>query len=174
MNPLVLAGAVLAALNPPARAVRFRHLDDRRAVLAALAVLAVVLGLAAVAEPLFDAADVSAPNARVAAGLVVTVTGLVDLVRRPAPAADLPPGDRSALVPVAFPGLLEPQVGVLALAAGADEGLLLPTALAAVVLVLWVLADRVRTPFLPPLGRLVGALGVLAGTALTVDGVLSV
>jgi small neutral amino acid transporter SnatA (MarC family) len=173
VNLAVLVLAMVAALNPPARAVRLRHLDPRRAVGAAAVTVAVVLALAALAGPLQTLAEVSGPNLRVAAGLVLTVAGLVDLVRRP-DLVDLPPGARAAFVPAAFPVLLEPQVAILALSAGADRGVAVTALMATGVLVLWLGAGRVLSALLRPTARLVGAIGVVAGTALVLDGVLSV
>jgi small neutral amino acid transporter SnatA (MarC family) len=174
VNGGVLAVAMLAALNPAARAARLRHLDDRRALLGALVTVAVVAAIAGLSGPLLDAGDISGPNVRVAAGLVLTAAGLVELVRGRGPEQDLPPGPWAAVVPVAFPVLLQPQVGLLALSAGADHGVAV-TALAALgALVVFLAAGRVGTALLIPLGRLLGAMGVVAGTALVVDGVLSV
>jgi small neutral amino acid transporter SnatA (MarC family) len=174
VNPVVLAVAMLAVLNPPARAARLRHLDERRSIAAAVVALAVIAAIAAAAGPALDAGDVSAPTVRVGAGLVVGVAGVVDLVRGRGAEPDLPKGWVAALVPAAFPLLLEPQVGVLAVSAGADHGVVVTALTAAAVLAAFITARRIGTSLLVALGRFVGALGVLAGTALVVDGVLSV
>lgn len=174
MNLLVLLAAMVAATNPAGRALRLRHLDPARAALGAVASVAVVGALAAVASPVLQAADISAPNLRVAAGLVLTAAGLVDLVRRPPPPVPIGSGWGASLVPVAFPVLLEPQVGVLALAAGADRGVVIAALAAAAALALWAAAGVLPSALLGPLARLSGALGVVAGTALVADGVLSV
>jgi hypothetical protein len=94
-----------------------------RTVGLATAVVAVPLAvLVLAADPIRDALQVSAPTLRIAAGLVLVVASLLQLLRpRPAPIDDL---DRrgAALVPLAFPHLLRPELALVALAAGVDHG----------------------------------------------------
>jgi small neutral amino acid transporter SnatA (MarC family) len=179
VNVGVLVVAMIAAANPAARAVRLRSLERRRSLLAAVATLVVVVVLAALADPVLDGGDISAPTFRVAAGLVVTAAGLLDLVRRvvplePSAGGDLGRGDWAALVPAAFPVLLEPQVGVLAISAGADSGPALAGLAAGIALASFLSAGRLASPLLVPLSRLLAAVGVAAGVALVADGILSV
>ena len=95
-----------------------------RARSAALAVCVV----AALADPLLDALDVSDPSFRVAAGIVAVIAGAADLFRRPPPPEPSLPGWRAALVPVAVPVVTRPALVVLALGAGADQDLLVVAA----------------------------------------------
>ena len=179
MNGGVLVAAMIAAANPPARAVRLRSLDGHRSLLAAVIAMAVVVALAGLADPLLDGGDISAATFRVGAGLVLAAAGILDLVRRvrplePGAGGELGPGRWVALVPAAFPVLLEPQVGVLAVSAGADSGPALAGLAAGVALALFLAAGRLATPLLVPLSRLLAAVGVATGVALVTDGILSV
>jgi small neutral amino acid transporter SnatA (MarC family) len=136
-------------------------------VLGAVAALAAGAALAALGDPLLDALDVSPESFRLAAGIVLAVEGARALVwPRPASEPELP-GVAAALVPVAFPILLQPGVIVLALAAGADDVgrssvLALAIALAAVVAL-------PAHALLPAGARLLGALEILAGAALAIS-----
>lgn len=184
---------VVASVNPP-RAVAALPLGSvgarvRVAVVGAAVTLAVLTALGALATPLLDALAVSAPNARIAAGLVLAVQAVVDLVRRaPSPEPALP-GWRAGLVPVAFPVLLRPGTGVLAVAGGADHGVLAVLGAATAALALLVALAAV-----PSLGAATGSheqaalvervrrgsaavLAVVllaAAIDLTVDGILDV
>lgn len=148
------------------------------AAVAALLGFAAVVALAAVSGPVLDALDVSPSTFRIAAGAVAAIGGAVRLVvplPRPEPAGDV---WRAGLVPVAFPTLLTPDLGLLALSLGADEGVL-PVALAAAV----ALALLVAAAVVPPpqsgragaattgMARVIAAVLVVAGVALAVDGV---
>ena len=163
--------AFLGAVNP------FRArlaLPNGHAVVAlgAAAALAVAAALVALADPLLDALDVSPESFRLAAGLVLAVEGARVLVW-PHPLAAAPLGGRTAaLVPVAFPLLLQPGVVVLALAAGAEDaewrGLVaLAAALAAA-------AAIPRSSLLPAGARLLGALEILAGAAIAIAAISDV
>ena len=74
--------------------------------------------------PLLDALDVSEPSFRIAAGIVAGLAGAADLFRRPPPPEPALAGRRAALVPVAIPLVARPALLVLALGAGADQGVL--------------------------------------------------
>jgi small neutral amino acid transporter SnatA (MarC family) len=148
-------------------------------VLGSLVALAAGAALAVAGDVLLEALDVSPESFRLAAGLVLTLEGLRALVLpRPAEEPELP-GLGAALVPVAFPLLLQPGVVVLALAAGADGVVGEGIGALAVALLLVGLARLV------PLGargeglfaagaRILGALEIVAGAALAVDAIRDV
>jgi small neutral amino acid transporter SnatA (MarC family) len=164
----LLLVAFLGAVNP-CRA--HLALPERREVVAlgALAALAVAAALAALGSTALDALDVSAESFRLAAGLVLAVEGARALVwPRPAAEPELP-GLDAALVPVAFPLLLQPGVVVLALAAGGDN--VEATGIGALAIVLLVAAVLPAGALLPAGARLLGALEIAAGAALAVDAI---
>jgi small neutral amino acid transporter SnatA (MarC family) len=160
--------AFLGAANP----CRARlALPARRevVVLGAVAALGVAATLAAVASAALDALDVSPESFRLAAGLVLAVEGARVLAwPRPVGEPELP-GLGAALVPVAFPILLQPGVVTLALAAGADN--LEAGGIGALALVLLVAAVLPGGALLPAGARLLGALEIVAGATLAVDAI---
>ncbi len=88
----------------------------------ALAVLAAVSAIAGLSGPLLESLGVSAPTARIGAGVALIVVGGRDAVTGPARAEPGLPGWKAAIVPVAVPHLFGPGLGVLAVSAGADLG----------------------------------------------------
>ena len=136
--------------------------------------------VAAVADPLLDALDVSDPSFRVAAGIVAAIAGVADLFRRPPPPEPSLAGWRAALVPVALPVVTRPALVVLALGAGADQDLLVSVgAMAAGVglltgLTAWWPADGPKTRVLRWAGRLLAAGLIACGIVFIIDGVLDV
>jgi small neutral amino acid transporter SnatA (MarC family) len=185
-SPWLWAAALLLALNP-ARAA-FALPRAGRSPRAAVEVAAAggtigalaVCAAAAAADPLLDVLDVSEPSFRVAAGIVAAVTGVADLFRRsPAPEPALT-GWRAALVPVAIPVVARPALLVMALGAGADQGVLVSVgAMAMGVALLTALAAGSPTEgaggrALRWAGRLLAAALVACGVILAADGVLDV
>jgi len=180
-----VALAFVVAANPP----RLHHAlppeDDVRFPATALGTgigFAVLVGVAAAASPLLEAADVSDSTMRVAAGLVLAATGLVDLwgpFPRSEPAL---PGWQAGLVPLAFPLLLRPAVVLFGLAAGADAGVARAAIGAALALGVVLASAAVSPTQLDPrvrrtadgVARLVAAGLIAVGVALTVNGVLDV
>jgi small neutral amino acid transporter SnatA (MarC family) len=128
---------------------------------------------------LLDSLDVSPESFRLAAGLVLTLEGLRALVLpRPAAEPELPQLG-AALVPVAFPLLLQPGVVVLALAAGGEGVAGEAIGALAAALVLVGLAGSLPTgpraeALLAAGGRLFGALEIAVGAALAVDAIKDV
>jgi len=181
----LIALAVFATANParvaPALPRGARPAGERAlvTVLGAGLATAVLVGLALAGEAIVDGLGVSAPTMRVAAGLALLATGLRDLwVAPPGPDPALT-GRAAALVPVAVPLVLRPELGVLAVSAGADVGPA-PVALP-LVAVVGVLAGLATMDLDGPAARVTrwaarlgGVLVLATGTALTVDGVLSV
>ena len=174
MTPLLFLLVVLVSANAARRRL---ELPPDRTVVALGAGLALAGHglLALAADPLLDELDVSAPNARIAAGFVVAVGAIVDLARRPDPDGPALTGRAAAVVPVAFPLLLRPDLGALAVSGGADPGvgwtvLALALAMASVVAAHRLLPESVANP----LAHLVGVAAIGAGFLTVLDGVFDV
>jgi len=180
------AAALLLALNPPRAAFGVpRAGRSRRDVVGVAAVGGVIGGLivcaaAAAADPLLEALDVSDPSFRVAAGVLAALAGAVDLLRRPPAPDPALPSRRAALVPVAIPVVARPALLVLALGAGADQGVL-PSAGAMAIGIALLSALAAGWPIEGPRGRalrwaarLLAAGLVACGVILTIDGILDV
>lgn len=173
LNPARAACGVPGAGKSPRTAVRLA------AVGGALGGL-IVCAAAATGSPLLEALDVSDPSFRVAAGIVAALVGAADLFRRPPAPEPALPGWRAALIPVAIPVVARPALLVLALGAGADEGLLLSagamalgTALLTAIVAAWrTAASRARR--LRWAARVLAAGLVACGVVLTIDGILAV
>ena len=170
--------AFAAAVNPCR--IRLALPASRAAVaLGALLALAAGAALALAGSVLLDALEVSPESFRLAAGLVLTLEGLRTLVLpRPVDEPELG-GLGAALVPVAFPLLLQPGVVVLALTAGGDEVAGEAIGALAVALLLVALAGALAIgargePLLVAGSRLLGALEIAAGAALAVDAIRDV
>jgi small neutral amino acid transporter SnatA (MarC family) len=180
------AAALVLALNPARAAFGVPRAGRApRTVVGAAAVGGAIGGLlvcaaAAAGGPLLDALDVSDPSFRFAAGIVAGLAGGADLFRRPPPAEPALAGRRAALIPVAIPIVARPALVVLALGAGADQGVL-PSAgaMAMGIALLTGLAagwptEGARGRVLRWANRLLAAALVACGVILTVDGVLDV
>jgi len=145
----------------------------------ALGTLAVVAA-AALADPLLDALDVSDPSFRIAAGIVAGLTGVADLFRRPPRPEPALPGRRAAFVPVAIPAVARPALLVVAIGAGADQGVLVSFGAMAVGVALLaglvsaLPTDGPRGRVLMWASRLLAAALVAGGAILTVDGIQDV
>lgn len=183
MSGWLVVVAVVAGVNParlaPALPRGERATAERAMVAGAGAALAALaLGLLALAgDAVASWWEVSAPTFAVGAGLVLALAAVAQAVRRPRPEPALP-GRRAALVPVAVPFVLRPEVGLVALAAGAADreawvavGLVLVVAgAAAAAISIGGVAGRVLRWL-----AAVGSVAALAsGIALTTGGVLSV
>jgi small neutral amino acid transporter SnatA (MarC family) len=176
--------AIVAGVNPARLAPalpRGERTPNERTWVAGLGALAagVVLAVMALGGDTFaDALDVSAPTMTVAAGLVLAIAAVGQAVRapRPEPALDR---RRAALVPVMVPFVLRPEVGVLCLAAGAADqvgaalvGLLVAAGL--VALSGHADVEGITGRVLQWSARVGQAAALVAGIALTVDGVSAV
>jgi small neutral amino acid transporter SnatA (MarC family) len=181
------AAALVLALNPARAGFALpRSGRSARTVVGVAAVGGAIGGLlvcaaAAAGDPLLEALDVSDPSFRFAAGIVAALAGAADLFRRPPAPEPALAGWRAALVPVAIPVVARPGLLVLALGAGADQGVL-PSAGAMVIgtaLLTGLAAARWPTEGSPGrvlrwAGRLLAAGLVACGVVLVVDGVLAV
>ena len=130
--------------------------------------------LALSGRAVLGALDISPESFRLAAALVLTLEGARALLFEPPTITSALPGLRAALVPVAFPLLLQPGVVVLALAAGGDD--VSARALGALVVALLLVIGTGLLPRGPRAevllaggGRLFGALEIVVGVALAVD-----
>jgi len=120
--------AIVAAVNPCRAAFGVPRRGASRRGVAAVAAIGAALGAAVVAllalgsGPLLDAADVSSPAVRIAAGTVAAVAGVLQMIRRPPSPEPSLPGWGAAVVPVAIPLFVAPAVVALAVSANADRG----------------------------------------------------
>ncbi len=139
-----------------------------------------VCAAAALGDPLLEALDVSDPSFRTAAGIVAGLAGAIDLFRRPPSPEPALPGWRAALVPVAIPVVARPALLVVALGAGAEEGVLVSVAAIAtgVAMLVGLVAatpiEGTRGRVLRWAGRLLAAALVAGGVILTLDGIIAV
>lgn len=178
--------ALVAAVNAPrGRFVLGQESPGERVTVGGLGAILAFGGVAltaVAAEPLRDAFGISIETARIGAGVVAALVGARDLVAGlPDPEPSLP-GRRAALVPVAFPVLLNPALIFLAFSTALDH-----TSWAAVLLALPALATlplaaiveiggaaRATRRAMVGAARLTAALLVLAGIAVAVDGVFDI
>jgi small neutral amino acid transporter SnatA (MarC family) len=171
--------AFLVAVNPGAASAALARdwRTDRPAPVALGTGLAVVLlaALAGLADPILDVLDLNLGTYRLGAGVVIATAGLRALVERARRGADEPTTDVRLTGYVFFPTLVTPAAAVLAIAVGADEGLLTATLAAAIAVVAGGLGVyyRRRIPELlaGALVRLLGAGAVIIGVALAFDGI---
>lgn len=172
MNWIVAAFAVGASFDIAQRCRHLRTATTRERIVAAAGAFLLAVGLAAVAAPLLDALDISAPNMQIGAGLVLGVYSLVALVMwddDPAPATQY-----GGLVPLLFPIIMTPAVGVVVLAIAARNGMLVPVTASAVTTAL--LAWPASSPILGrrPVRMLSATVGVVAAVAMIIDGAFAV
>ena len=165
--------AFAAAANPCGASLA---LPQRRSAVAlgALLAAAVCTAVAVSGSVVLDALDVSPESFRLAAGLVLGLEGARALLSPRPPREPELPGLGAALVPVAFPLLLQPGVVMLALAAGADDVAGRAVGALCVAFAVVVLAGAVRVEgrgeaLLAAGARLVGALEIAVGVVLAVD-----
>lgn len=169
----------LATVNPAAAAlalVRDRRTDRPRSVAAGVALAAAVLvALAAAADPLLELLDIDLGTYRLGAGVVIAVAGLRWLVAGAVPACDEPDDDRRLAGFVAFPVLLTPGAVVLAVSVGAEHGTVGAAIAAAIAVALGGLGLYLRRslPHLLMMGlvRLLGAAATVLGVVVAVEGI---
>jgi small neutral amino acid transporter SnatA (MarC family) len=186
MSTLLLVITFVAAVNPARIHPALPAAGTWRArvavtALGAALVLVVLVGLAAVANSLLDALDIDEASFRIAAGLVLLVAGGRDLLLRPPAAEPALAGWRAALVPVAIPLLFRPEIAVLAIAAGADDGLAATAGAAVSAFALTVISARAPSELSQSamrardwLARLTATVLVVTAVDLAVDGILAV
>jgi len=177
---IALVGGVNAARLAPVLPRGDRTVGERVAVggLGALLACAVLGVLVAAGDATASWLDVSAPTFAVAAGLVLVLGAIAQAVRVPRAEPSLP-GRQAAVVPVAVPFVLRPDLGLVCLAAGAsDTGLAatvgLVLAVTSVVAAAAIDVDGVRGRVVRWTAWGLGVATIAAGIAITVDGVLAV
>lgn len=172
MNWIVATLAVLAALDVPQRDHLLRETTPSERIVVVAGTIAAAVVLAALATPLLDALDISAPNMQIGAGVVVAIFSLVAVVHwEESPATGALAG---GLIPLLFPIVLTPAVGVVVLAVAARNGLLVPVAatVGGAVVLGWSGWDGVVGR--RPVRLLSGTVGVVVGVAMIVDGAFAV
>jgi small neutral amino acid transporter SnatA (MarC family) len=180
------AAALVLALNPARAAFGVPRAGRSPRTIVGLAAAGGVIGgltvcaAATAGDPLLDALDVSEPSFLIAAGIVAGLAGATDLFRRPPAPEPALAGWRAALIPVAIPVVARPALLVLALGAGADEGVL-PGAAAMAIGIALLTGLAAGCPTEGPGGRVLRwtgrllAVGLVAcGVILAIDGVLDV
>lgn len=172
MNWIVAALAVVTAADLPQRCRQLRDVSQRERMVVAAGFVASVAGLAALAAPLLDALDISGPNMEIGAGVVLAIYSLVAIVRWDE--ATPPPAIAGGVIPLLFPIVLTPAVGVVVLAVSARNRLLVPviTAVVAAAAFGWNGADGAIGR--RPVRMLSGAIGVVVGITMIVDGAFAV
>jgi hypothetical protein len=172
VNWIVAVAAVATALDVPQRARLLRAAPAAQRVVTGVGLVAIAIGLAFVATPVLDALDISSPTMEVGAGLVLAVWSAAALVRWD----DVPAPDAIAggLVPLLFPIVITPVVGVTVVAVAARNGWWLPvpaTAVGAVPIAF----SSAGAPFAHRhLRVLSAAIGAVVGVVMIVDGALAV
>jgi multiple antibiotic resistance protein len=170
--------AFLAACNPAAALVALAH--DRRTdrplpvIAGAVAALTALLVAAAASRPILDVLDVSLGTYRVGAGVVLVVSGLRWLFSGAPRDAIEPDTDLRLAGFVAFPTLLTPAAAVLAVSVGAEEGTLTVLGAAGLAIVAGAAGVYLRRSVPVALAgagvRLIGAVTIIVGAGLVVDG----
>lgn len=171
--------AFLVAVNPAAASVALARdwRTDRPASVAVGTACAVALlaALAVLSDPILEALDINLGTFELGAGVVVAVAGaraLAGLVPR---GTTEPTTDVRLTGYVFFPTLVTPAAAVMAVAIGAQEGVVSTAIGAATAVVIggFGVFYRRRIPELLAGGlvRLLGAGGVVVGIALAFDGV---
>lgn len=149
----------------------------RGSALGTLAGLAAVTAL--VGPVLAAAADVSAPTVRIAAGIVIAVTSIPDLWRRPFVAQPTEPHWRAGVVPVGFPELFGPPLAAALTATATDLGVgaalgLLVVAVAAAGAVIVLPGERQGVRWVRGLAGFRAATAMAVGLALVMNGVYDI
>jgi hypothetical protein len=172
VNWIVAALAIVASFDLAQRCRQLRGATAEQRLVVATGAFLVAVGLAALSTPLLDALDISGPNMQIGAGIVLGVYSIVALVAwddAPAPAALY-----RGLVPLLFPIVLTPVVGVVVLAVAARNGLLVPTVASGVVAALLAWPASAARVGHRPIRMLSAAVGIVAAVAMIVDGAFAV
>ena len=172
MNWIVAGVAALAAFDVAQRCRQLRDATAEQRLVVGVGAFAVAIALAAVATPLLDALDISAPNMQIGAGIVLGVYSIVALVTWDDAAA--PAALYRGLVPLLFPIVLTPVVGVVVLAVAARNGMPVPTLASAVAAALLAWPAASASVGRRPIRMASAAAGVVASVAMIVDGAFAV
>ena len=177
MNVGIAVAALVTAAHLPQVCHQLRRWPPVRRAAAGAGLVVALVALAAVADPLIDALDISAPTMQVAAGLTLVVWSAWRVVRwdgEDAPTRETAPSTLDALAPGLFPLLLTPPVGVMGVAVGARVGLLLPLVVELAMAAVLTSPEVVRWLGRRSVAQLSAALGLVMGIAVLVDGLFDV
>lgn len=177
MTLTLAALALLGAFNPG----RLLHVRPERVardatVVAGLAVVALGAVTISVGPPVLDAARISPATTRMATGFVVAVIGAAEAAgSMPGPAPVLA-GWRAGLVPLALPGAFSPALALVLISLTVDRGVVVGVDAAVAIGI----ATALVIAWIPTPGRpravtaAFGALAVVAGLGLTMDGLFDI
>lgn len=179
MSTWLLAVVMIVVVNP----FRMRlGLPDRPPAVTALGVLAAiggVAGLAAAADPVLRALEISPETYLIAAGVVaILAAGRTLFFPVPYPEPPLP-GARAALWPIAYPGFLAAEVVAIALALPGQRGVMATTLAAAaagtaVVALSWWRPGDIGRRLLVAGARLAAVVLAVAGVWMMIEGIRDV
>lgn len=185
MNMLLIALATMTSVNPARlHASLPGQATDRRGAVASSAcvvLIAVVVVLAGFSGPLLESVGVTPSSGIIAAGVALVVIGARDSVVAP-PVVDQPSAwPWNIATPVFFPTMFTPALALLAVAAGADRGVIGGVAacvgvLASIAAALLIgrSARFARGWGLRATASVLGLLAVVAGALVATRGVMSV
>lgn len=169
--------AMVAALSPPRRSLELDgRVGARVAFVGSGIAAATFVAVAASSGPLLDSLDISEPNIRIASGLVVGLRAIADVFVRARLETAWLAGSMAAVVPVALPTLMRPEIAILALSVGADLGVW-RSALVAVVgygLAAVAVTGWNHRPAVQWAAAAFSAVAVVVAVDLIIDGVLDV
>ena len=178
---LALATLAVLTTTPAVRCRLAIGPDPSKAVRrAALGGLALLGGLTVLIGPLIaTTADVSAPTARIAAGLVMAITVLPDLWRQPVVASTTDPEWHAGVVPVVLPELFGPPLAAALTAAAIDLSVAPTVGLVGTAVAFVALVDRIpgaRSPnrMLRAVIAMRAAAALAIGLALVMSGVYDI
>ena len=179
MSGWVTALLVVATVSPAIVVLRLPGIGWAKLVAGMAAAGVVGTLLVAVADPLAELAEVEPESVRIAAGLVLGVTGLARLAIPVGRREEVFSGAAAWLVPVAYPVVVGPELVLALLAAGVGGqawagsiGLAVGLGLAAIATLAGDTA--VPAPIWRATARLTAAVQVLVAIALTVDAIRAV
>jgi small neutral amino acid transporter SnatA (MarC family) len=179
---LALFVLLLAAANP-ATGARTNRTGETRALAAGIAAAMVAIGLvsaAAGAESLLDAFEIEQETARIAAGLVLAMTGGQAIVLGGPLVRDIPRDWQRGIYPLGIPLAVNPALVACAVAfaahpdAGAARAATLATSAGLATAAVALLLPPRLNAFADALARLTGGLAVLLAAAMVVSGVRDV
>jgi small neutral amino acid transporter SnatA (MarC family) len=176
----------LAAINPaavvggirPVRATWDNETRRKAAVAGAAIALALFAVAAAAGQRLLDFLVVAPETFRIAAGIVMAISGGMAVLGLRTFEGDPEPGWRGGLFPLAMPLMASPAALVAAISYGVDDGasktlnaMLVPLAVATALVALRV--ERWQTAS-SAISRLLGALLVVVAVGLIIEGVRAI
>lgn len=173
---------LLAAANPAigARVNRTTPTIALAAAVAALVAIAGVVVVALIAEPALDTLEIEPETARIAAGLVLAISGGQAIVLGGPLLRDIPTLWQRGIYPLGIPVALNPALLAcsVAFAVHPDAGEVRTLTLGAIAVALtaavaFLVPERFST-LADGIARLTGALAILLGAAMVVSGVRDV